>query len=374
MAVAVVTDTTQYGPPELLAEQQIGVVSLYVNEGDTQARESDLSDVGTFFERLRDAAALPTTSQPSIGDFLAVYEPLALAGHDIVSVHISADLSGTAEAARQAAQQLMSAHTERRVEVVDSRSACGGLALIVLAGAAAARGGADIDAVVNRIHEAQRTTRIWFAIDTLEYLHRGGRVGGAQAWLGGALKIKPILTVDGEITPVERVRTSGRAFERMVGYMDERKADGADRLGGAAHPGAGAGGEARPARARDLRLRAGAGLRDRTGHRRPRRAGPARRRGDPAGAAAVLSRQRRRRRPNSPPMAAIPPPITNPATAAPIIASRWWRPSCLRQSVSSATSPRSFDIECASSTRLDSIDARISAGVRGAELLGWDDI
>jgi DegV family protein with EDD domain len=227
VAVAIVTDTTQYAPPELLAEQQIGVVSLYVNEGGTQARESDLTDVGAFFTRLRDASSLPTTSQPSIGDFLAVYEPLALAGHDIVSVHISADLSGTAEAARQAGEQLMAAHAGRRVEVIDSRSACGGLALIALAGAAAARGGGDIDAVVERVREAQRTTRIWFAIDTLEYLHRGGRVGGAQAWIGGALKIKPILTVDGTITPVERVRTSGRAFERMVSYMDERKADGA---------------------------------------------------------------------------------------------------------------------------------------------------
>jgi DegV family protein with EDD domain len=228
MSVAVVTDTTQYAAPELLAERGVGVVSLYVNEGDTQSRESELTDIGAFFARLRDADALPTTSQPSIGDFLAVYEPLALAGHDIVSVHISADLSGTVEAARQAGEQLMAAHAGRRVEVIDSRSACGGLTLIVLAGAAAARGGAEIETVVQRVHDAQRTTRIWFAIDTLEYLHRGGRVGGAQAWLGGALKIKPILTVDGSITPVERVRTSGRAFERMVGYMHERKADGAD--------------------------------------------------------------------------------------------------------------------------------------------------
>jgi DegV family protein with EDD domain len=227
MAVAVVTDTTQYGPPDVLAKNDIAVVSLYVNDGDTQTRESELGDLGAFFERLRQMSSLPTTSQPSIGDFLTVYEPLAAAGHDIVSVHISGDLSGTAEAARQAAAQLIADHPGRRVEVVDSRSACGGLALIALAGAAAARGGADIDSVLARVVEAQRTTRIWFAIDTLEYLHRGGRVGGAQAWLGGALKIKPILTVDGPITPVERVRTSGRAFERMVGYMHERKADGA---------------------------------------------------------------------------------------------------------------------------------------------------
>jgi DegV family protein with EDD domain len=226
--VAVVTDTTHYAPPRLLAEHGIHVVSLYVNEGDTQTRESELGDLDIFYDRLRTVAALPTTSQPSIGDFLAVYEPLVAAGNDIVSVHISGDLSGTAEAARQAAGELAQTRPQRRIEVVDSHSACGGLALIVLAAGAAARAGADIDAVLARVDHAGEATRIWFAVDTLEFLRRGGRIGAAQAWLGGALKIKPILTVAGEITPIERVRTSGRAFERMVQYMRERQGDGAD--------------------------------------------------------------------------------------------------------------------------------------------------
>jgi DegV family protein with EDD domain len=226
--VAIVTDTTQYAPAELLAAQGIGVVSLYVNEGDTVMRESELGDVGEFYARLRAADALPTTSQPSIGDFLAVYEPLAASGHDIVSVHLSGGLSGTSEAARQAADQLVAAHPGRRVEVVDSRSACGGLGLIALAGAAGARGGGDVDAVLARVNEACGASRMWFSVDTLEFLRRGGRIGAAQAWLGGALRIKPILTVSGEITPIERVRTSGRAFERMVAYLRELKADGAD--------------------------------------------------------------------------------------------------------------------------------------------------
>jgi DegV family protein with EDD domain len=121
----------------------------------------------------------------------------------------------------------MADHPGRRVEVVDSRSACGGLGLIVLAGAAAARR-RDIDAMLARVVEAQRTTRIWFAIDTLDTPIAAGASAAPRRGLGGALKIKPILTVDGPITPVERVRTSGRAFERMVGYMHERKADGAD--------------------------------------------------------------------------------------------------------------------------------------------------
>jgi DegV family protein with EDD domain len=228
MSVAVVTDTTHYAPPELLADRGLHVVSLYINEGDTQTRESELGDLDVFYARLATTATLPTTSQPSIGDFLAVYEPLAAAGHDIVSVHISGLLSGTAEAARLAATELRSAHPGCRIEVYDSLSTCGGLALIALAAGAAARDGADVDAVLARADQAREQTRIWFSVDTLEFLRRGGRIGKAQAWLGGALKIKPILTVSGEITPVERVRTSGRAFERMVQYMHERHADGAD--------------------------------------------------------------------------------------------------------------------------------------------------
>jgi DegV family protein with EDD domain len=224
--VAVATDTTHYLPRETVAELAVGEVSLYVNDGERQEREADIVDFAAFYDGLRTAATLPTTSQPSIGDFLAVYEPLAAAGRDIVSIHISGGISGTVEAARQAAAELAGAGG--RVEVIDSRFSCGALGLVVLAAARTARAGGDLDTVVARAQEAQRATRLWFAVDTLEYLQRGGRIGTAQAWLGGALKIKPILTIDGEISPVERVRTSGRAFERMVDYLRSRHDDGAD--------------------------------------------------------------------------------------------------------------------------------------------------
>jgi DegV family protein with EDD domain len=115
-----------------------------------------------------------------------------------------------------------------RVEVIDGETACGGVGLLVLAAAAAARAGADKDAVVARVRETRRALQIWFCLDTLEYLRRGGRVGKAQAWLGGTLKIKPILSLQYEITPVERVRTAGRAFERMVQYAQELHDSGAD--------------------------------------------------------------------------------------------------------------------------------------------------
>jgi DegV family protein with EDD domain len=226
--VAVVTDTTHYLPAALVAERGVHEVSLYVNDGNGQEREADISDLDAFYDGLRAAASLPTTSQPSIGDFLAVYEPLVAEGRDIVSVHISGGISGTVEAARQAAAQMVERSPTARIAIVDSRLACGALGLVVLAASAIAQAGGDTAGVVARAREAAEAVRLWFAVDTLEYLRRGGRIGTAQAWLGGALKIKPILTLDGEITPIERVRTSGRAFERMVQYMHSRKDDGAD--------------------------------------------------------------------------------------------------------------------------------------------------
>jgi DegV family protein with EDD domain len=147
------------------------------------------------------------------------------AGHEIVSIHLSGGISGTVESARQAAAEI--AQRGGLVAVVDSGTTCGGLAAVVLAAAAASRGGGSIETVVARAEAASETTKIWFAVDTLEYLRRGGRIGTAQAWLGGALKIKPILTLDGEVTPIERVRTSSRAFERMIDYLGARQADGA---------------------------------------------------------------------------------------------------------------------------------------------------
>jgi DegV family protein with EDD domain len=227
-AVAVVADTTSYLPREVGEQHGIREVSLYVNDGDRQDREGDIADYTAFYDALRRASTLPTTSQPSIGDFLEVYEPLAAEGRDVVSIHIAGGISGTVESARQAAAELTARRPERRVEVIDSTMSCGGLAFIVLAAAAVASAGGDVEAVAARAREAIATTRIWFAVDTLEYLRRGGRIGLAQSWLGGALKIKPILTLDNEITPVERVRTSGRAFERLVEYMRSRQTDGAD--------------------------------------------------------------------------------------------------------------------------------------------------
>jgi DegV family protein with EDD domain len=226
MSVAVVTDSCHYLPPELIAANSIHQVSLYVHDGDRTQRELEMGDYNAYYERLRDLAKLPTTSQPSIGDFLAVYEPLLNAGHEIVSIHLAGGMSGTVHSAEQAREQL--GDRAPRVYVVDSLSACGGEGLVVLAACAAARAGRTGAEVAGQTRRARSELKMWFALDTLEYLRRGGRIAGAQAWVGAALRIKPILTVESEITPIEKVRTSGRAFERMVDLLRTLASEGRD--------------------------------------------------------------------------------------------------------------------------------------------------
>jgi fatty acid kinase fatty acid binding subunit len=225
----VVCDTTAYLPSELVASRGIKPISLYVAVDGNQERESEIADYASFYERLRASESGATTSQPSIGDFVSVYEPLLDEGREIVSIHISAGISGTWEAAGQARERLIAeGKGGERIYVFDSRSAAGGMGLPVLAASAAAAVEGDGEAVLARAKQAREELKMWFAIDTLEYLRRGGRIGGARAWIGSALKIKPILTLEEEITPVERVRTRARSIERLRDYARQRHESGLD--------------------------------------------------------------------------------------------------------------------------------------------------
>lgn len=226
-AVAVVTDSTTYLPAELTERWGIEQVSLYVGWGGERLPEPDY-DLEEFYARLRDSEDLPSTSQPSVGDFLAVYEPLAEAGRDIVSIHIAAGLSGTYESAREAARVIEDKGHRGRVEVVDGQTGAGGLGCLVLAAAEAAAAGQSQPQVVEAVRQARAGLDMWFCLDTLEYLRKGGRIGAAQALVGSALKIKPILTFGTEIAPVGKVRTKKRAMERMVAYLHELRERGAD--------------------------------------------------------------------------------------------------------------------------------------------------
>jgi DegV family protein with EDD domain len=227
--VAVVTDTTHYMPREIVERHGLHEVALYVNWNGRTDRETDLGDFDAYYDHLRSASDMPTTSQPSVGDFLSVYEPLLAAGHDVVSIHISGSISGTFGAAEQARQALVEQGLGAdRLIVVNSRTACAPLGLLGIAAANAAAQGATAAQAAEAAETLSREVKIWFAVDTLEFLRRGGRIGAAAALLGTTLKIKPILTFEEEVTPVERVRTSGRAFERMVDYLRMRYEDGHD--------------------------------------------------------------------------------------------------------------------------------------------------
>ncbi|HEY6549724.1 MAG TPA: DegV family protein [Solirubrobacterales bacterium] len=225
-SVAVVTDSTTYLPPSLIERWGIQQVSLYVGWGDERLPEREY-DLDEFYTRLRDSSDLPSTSQPSVGDFLACFEPLASEGRDVVSVHIASGLSGTYKSATEAARVIAEKGLPGRVEVVDGQTGAGGLGCLVLAAAGAAEQGLALGAVVDAVHRTREGLEMWFCLDTLEYLRRGGRIGAAQALVGSALKIKPILTFGTEITPVGRVRTRKRAMQQMVAYQHELHSRGA---------------------------------------------------------------------------------------------------------------------------------------------------
>jgi len=225
----VVCDTTAYLPADMVADRGIHLISLYVGlEGDLEP-ESGISDLDEFYERLRTSDSKVTTSQPSVGDFVEVYEPLLAAGKDVVSLHIAGDISGTCEAAEQARNRLAEeGKGGERIRVYDSRTSAAGLGLCVLAATAAADSGAGGDEVLRKAVDAREVFKMWFALDSLEYLRRGDRIGKARGWLGSTLRIKPILTFEAEITPVERVRTRSKALQRLRAYAGQRHEAGAD--------------------------------------------------------------------------------------------------------------------------------------------------
>lgn len=231
MAVRIVTDSTHYLPREIVEEHGLHTVSLYVNWDGRTDRETDLPDFDGFYSFLRSGGDLPTTSQPSVGDFLAVFEPIVQAGDDIVSLHLSGNISGTVASAEQARAHLVEQGVAKeRIEIVDSKTTCAGLAFPAMAAANTARAGGSVPEVAQAARATRAAVKVWFAVDTLEFLRRGGRIGTAQAWVGTALRVKPILTLEAEVEPVERVRTAGRAVERLVELLRERKADGCDRF------------------------------------------------------------------------------------------------------------------------------------------------
>ena len=219
MTVRVITDSTADLPSEMAAELGIEVVPLNVHFGTDTFRDGIDLSADEFYERLVASPRPPTTSQPSVGAFLEVYQK-ALEGADgVVSVHISAKVSGTWNSAVQAREQLSDSS---KVTVVDTGQASMGLGWVAVAAARAAQAGASMDEVASLARSAAEQVRVLFLVDTLEYLQKGGRIGKAQAMFGSVLAIKPILTIqEGEVHPLERVRTRGKGVARLVQLVQE---------------------------------------------------------------------------------------------------------------------------------------------------------
>jgi DegV family protein with EDD domain len=214
VSVAVITDSTAYLPDELVEGYGIHVVPLYVVLAGHSGREGlDISPQDVA-RALAVRGQTVSTSRPTPGDFVAAYRRALDEGAErLVSIHLSSELSSTSDAARLAASQV----GEHIVTVVDTRSAAMGAGFAVLAAARSAAAGADASAVARTAQETAAATRTLFVVDTLEYLRRGGRIGSAAAVLGSALAVKPVLHVqDGRVVPLEKVRTTARALNRLV--------------------------------------------------------------------------------------------------------------------------------------------------------------
>jgi DegV family protein with EDD domain len=218
--IHVVTDSTSDFTIEQANELGVTVVPLVVRFGDDEFRDGVELTSDAFYKRLAADSTHPTTSQPSPDEFTSVYESLLRDPADsVVSIHISAKLSGTLQSAHLAAQQLGS----DRIRLIDSESVSGGLQLLVRAAVEDARNGDDLDAVTAATNRRRRHVGLFVLLDTLTYLQRGGRIGRAQAFVGGLLNVKPLLTTDnGEVAPQARVRSRKRGLETMLELLRKR--------------------------------------------------------------------------------------------------------------------------------------------------------
>lgn len=212
MSVALVTDSTAYLPPEVVDAHRMSIVPLHVACDEQEYREGVDLGRAELIALLRRGRRL-TTSRPSPMLLFETYQRLAAEGAThIVSTHLSGELSGTCDAA-----ELASRSCSVEVTVVDSRSMGMGLGCAVLAGARAVEAGLDAQSVIRTIREHAQQARLLFYVNTLEYLRLGGRIGAASAFLGSALSVKPLLSLEsGRITPVEKLRTASRAVARLT--------------------------------------------------------------------------------------------------------------------------------------------------------------
>ena len=221
--VAIVTDSTAYLPNDILKKYSITVTPQILIWGDETFQDGVDIQPDEFYRKLETAKTMPTTSQVAIVTMKTAFESLLEAGYDVLGIFLSAKLSGTIQSATQAKEMLPKAAA--RIVVLDSNSTAMAMGFHVLTAARAAQAGANLAECQKLAEEAQKHTGVYFVVDTLEFLRRGGRIGGAQAMLGSALNLKPLLELrDGRIESVEKVRTKSKAINRMIELVVEKTA------------------------------------------------------------------------------------------------------------------------------------------------------
>jgi DegV family protein with EDD domain len=224
MAVKIVTDSSADIPPQLLKELDIAVVPLYVRFGNDVFRDKvDISNK-EFYKKLVSGEVFPATSQPTPLDFKQLYEELAKDADGIVSIHLSAKLSGTIPSALQARESMQSTC---RIEVMDSLAITGGRGMICLAAARAAKAGASMEEVVKIAREAVPEIHFMVLFDTLKYLAKGGRIGKAKSLMGAMLNIKPLIGLkDGEVVPMGKARSYSKGMEQQYEFIEKAIKEG----------------------------------------------------------------------------------------------------------------------------------------------------
>ena len=219
MAIKVVTDSTSDLPADVAESLGIEVVPLNVHFGSDVYKDRVNLMPDAFYDKLINGDVLPTTSQPSVGEFIDVYERLGSDADGIVSVHISEKLSGTMNSARLASQQ---ANADCPIEVVDTFQVSMGVGICAMEAAEVANSGGDMNQVILAARNAVTRSQCFFMLETLEFLQKGGRIGKAQALIGNLLKIRPMLMLqDGEVHPLGRERTRRKGIAKLVDTVEE---------------------------------------------------------------------------------------------------------------------------------------------------------
>ncbi len=220
-SIAFITDSTAYIPADLVAKYDIRVAPQILIWGEEQLLDGVDITPSQFYARLKTSTVNPTTSQVAVVTFKEMLEPLVAAGRPVIMQLLSDKLSKTLQSAAMARDMLPGS----RIEIIDSEATAMALGFQVLAAARAAEAGKSFEEVVAVANQARQKTGVLFVVDTLEYLHRGGRIGGASKLLGSALNLKPLLELrDGRIEPIEKVRTKAKATARMLDVLEERLA------------------------------------------------------------------------------------------------------------------------------------------------------